>query len=208
MATDNTSKIAGDYPGGIRITCILDEGAPTIVTSYDQQNRSQKTLTWASEIEEGDYVGISNDTAGTYAACGGIPLVETPVDKETLVIGRVRSTPRLVRFPAADADANDLSERLAGKYYRIALVEIYGGITKIKDAVVKSNGTNGVVQGVGTTLNFNITDSAAAKDLCFITAADKGVGVIPFHYMASGEAGDTATVLVGINGLMYAVTGS
>jgi len=206
--TDSTSDIAGDYPGGQRITCILDEGAPTIVTSFDQAGRSQKTLTWAAEIEEKDYVGISNDTAGTYAACGGIPLLELPANGETLVIGRVVSTPRLVRFPAVSADADTLAERLAGKYYRVALVEIYGGIDKLKDATIMCDGSNACVQGVGATLKFNMTSALAAKDLCFDSAASGGVGVIPFHYVAAGSDGDTATCLVGITGLMIAATGA
>jgi hypothetical protein len=44
---DNTSDIAGNYAGGIRITCILDEGAPTIVDSFDQMGLEAKSYTFA-----------------------------------------------------------------------------------------------------------------------------------------------------------------
>jgi len=202
--TDYSSTIAGNYPGGIRITCILDEGAPTIVTSFDQAGMSQKTLTWNSEIEEGDIVAISNDTSATFSACSGIPLMEHPVNAETLIIGRVVSPPRMMKFPAADADANTLAKRLAGKYYRTALVEIWGGITKIQAVTVIANGTNACVPGVGTTLVVDISECQSAKDLVFDSVASGGVGVIPFHYMPAGVDGDTYTVLVGITGLMLA----
>jgi len=205
--TDNTSTIAGNYPGGIRITCILDEGAPTVSTNtYDRAGLSQTALTWASELKEGDLVAISNDTAGTYAACNGIPLVEVPQNGETLVIGRIVSPPRLMKFPATSSEADTLAKRLSGKYYRTALVELWGGITKIMAATFVCNGTNACVQGVGATLKLGISASVAAGNLVFGAAASGGAGVIPFHYAPAGTSGDTYTVLVGITDLMTAQT--
>ena len=206
---DNTSSIAGNYPGGIVVTCILDEGAPTVAsTSYDQLGQSAKGLTWASELAEGDMVAISNDTAGTYVACEGLPLVEKAVDGETLVIGQIVGTPRLMAFPAASADANTLAERLAGKYYRVANVKLMGGITAIQEGVVMCDGTNACVQGVGATLKLNITSTYANHKLTFDSAASGGVGVIPFHYVPAGTDGDTYSCLVGITGMLIAATGA
>ena len=210
MTDDNTSKIAGDYPGGLRLTCILDEGAPTIVTSFDQMGLEATSYTFATPLEEGDVVALSNDSANTYVACGGIPVVEKPANGETLVFGRIVSTPQLQAMPAADADADTLAERLSGEYYRIADVEIWAGITKITKATVMANGTNATVPGVGATLKFNITSGYSATDqgLQFDSAASAGVGVIPFHAVPAGTDGDLYSCLVGITGPMIAITGA
>lgn len=208
--TDNTSSIAGNYEGGLKITCILDEGAPTIVESFDQMGLKATSYTFATPLAFGDVVAISNDTAGTYAACGGLPLVEKPANGETLVIGRIISAPKLQTMASADAAADTLAERLAGDYYRTAVVEIWGGITKIMEATVMQDGSNACVQGVGSTLKFNITSGYATDDaaLQLDSVASGGVGVIPFHYAAAGTDGDTITVLVGLTGMLIAVTGA
>lgn len=210
MADDNTSSIAGDYPGGIRITCILNEGNPTVTTtSYDEMGRSAKGLTWADELEEGNLVAIDNSTNCTYAACGGLPCVEKAATTETLVIGRIVSAPKLQTFPSTSALANTLALRLASEYYRTAVVEIWGGITKVADATVQDDGSHPVVPGVATTLNYNITDGYADDgSLNLIEAVGNGVGLIPFHYVAGASAGDTYSCLVGVTGMLYAVTGS
>ena len=208
MATDNQSAIAGNYPGGIKQTCILNEGAPTIKNTgyFDQQGKTMKVLTWATEIAEGDIVAINNDTDNTYAATGGIPLVEKPVTTEAFVIGEVVSTPKLQNFPANDAAANDLDERLTGKYYRTAVVEIWGGITKIIKAKLTTIETHTVVPGVVTKINFDISETYTDHKLCCIVAAANGVGAIPFHYVVDAAAGDEYSCLLGITGMLYAVT--
>lgn len=207
MPTDTRSTIAGNYPGGIRVTCILNEGAPTIVTAYDMQGRSQQVLTWAAGLAENDIVALSNDTECTYVACGGVPCVEVPQNGETLVVGQIVSTPVLNRFPANDAAANDLSERLAGGYYRSAVVELWP-FHKIVEADVMANGSNACVPGVPGTLKYNITSGTANHRLSFDSEASNGVGGVPLHYMAAGSNGDTATVLVGITGMLIAATGA
>ena len=207
--TDNTSDIVGDYPGGIRITCVLNEGAPTVsTTSYDEMGRSAKGLTWASELEENNLVAICNTTDVTYAACGGIPCVERAVNTEVLVIGRIVSVPKLQTFPATSGVADSLEKRLAADYYRTAVVEIWGGITKVADAIVMMDGSHACVPGVGATLGFNITGGYADEGSLNLDYSGSGVGLIPFHYVAAGSDGDLATVLVGITGMMYAVTGA
>ena len=209
MATDSTSDIAGDYSGGIRITCILNEGNPTIATtSYDEMGKSAKGLTWASELEENNLVAIDNSSNCTYAACGGIPCVERATATETLVIGRIVSTPKLQRFPATSALANTLAKRLAGEYYRTAVVEIWGGITKVADAIVMTDGSHDCVPGVGATLGFNVAGGYADDGSLNLDYYGTGVGIIPFHYVTVDADGDTATVLVGITGMLYAVAGA
>lgn len=206
--TDNTSTIAGNYPGGIRITCILEEGNPTVSTSsYDPTGQYRTNLTYASELAEGDVVALANDTGCTFAATGGIPVVEKAGNGETLVIGQIVSTPKMIRMPATSAAANSLANRLAGKYYRTAVVEIWC-CNKVAVATIMQNGSNACVPGVGTTLKYNITSGYSGHTLCFDSDSSGGVGVIPFHYVAAGSDGDTATALVGITGLMFAATGA
>ena len=206
--TDSTSDIVGDYPGGIRITCILNEGAPTVATSYDELGRTATGLTWAAELEENNLVAITNTTDVTYAACGGIPCVEIAVATETLVIGRIVSTPKLQNFPATTGVADDLGKRLAAEYYRTAVVEIWGGITKVADAVVMMDGSHACVPGVGDTLGFNVAGGYADEGSLNLDYYATGVGIIPFHYVAAGTNGDTSSVLVGITGMLYAVAGA
>lgn len=208
--TDNVSTIAGNFPGfnGTKITCILNEGAPTVGTSYDQNGRSMATLTWATELAEGDFVALDNATDNTYVATDGAPVVEKAQNGETLVIGKIIGTPKLVRFPANSAAANDLSERLAGGYYRVANVQLLGGIQMVAKAEVMCDGSHACVPGVGATLKFNITSSYAQHKLCFDSDTSGGVGVIPLHYVPAGTDGDTYSCLVGITGMFLAVTGA
>jgi hypothetical protein len=210
--TDNTSAIAGSYAGsGPVIECILDEGAPTYAaTSIGQNGMLLKTATFASQIEEGMVVALSNDTANTYAATEGMPVVEKAANGESLVIGQIVSTPELKRFPSStDADDDTLAERLAGKYYRTALVELHvpGRVVK---AEIMQDGSNALVPGVATTLNFNITSAYTSgnRGYYFDSAKANGVGCIPMHYVAAGSNGDTASALVLLTGLLYAATGA
>lgn len=207
--TDNTSTIAGNYPGGIRITCILNEGNPTITTrSFDQRGLYSTQCTYASELQEGDVVALANNSDCTYVATGGVPVMERGADSESLIIGQIVSTPKTLKTPAASTDANSLALRLAGKYYRTAIVELWGGITKVTDATVMCNGTNATVPGVGATIAFNITSGYANHSLCFDQVSSGGQGAIPLTYVAAGSDGDTYTCLVGITDLMDSVTGA
>jgi len=213
--TDLSNNITGNYPTkGPIIPCILDEGAPTVVDSgtvFDMQNITRKTLTWASPLARGNMVAISNDTACTWVATGGIPVMERAVNGESLVIGKIISTPGVFAEPANDAAANTLAERLAGGYYRTALVEIYGGITCIQKAEVYLDGSNGFTVGQCTTLKHNLTGDYAddnTEEIQLITAASGGTGIVAFHYGASGDAGDILNCLVGINGPITSLTGA
>lgn len=204
------STIAGNYGGGIPITCILNEGAPTVTASgtyYGATGQTEKVLTWAAAISENDWVAICDDVLCMYAECDGLPVMELPDNGDTLMIGRVISTPKLQKMPANDAAANDLDERLAGDYYRTAVVEIFGGITAIIKGRVMCDGSKTVVPGVATNLDFNMAQSAAKHELAFdMTGA--GVGVIPFHDVPTDTNGVEYSCLVGITGMLKSVAGS
>ena len=211
MATDYTTTYAENYPGAAncKITCILNEGNPTVTArTYGPDGLYTTGLTWATELYPGDYVALGDDTSNTFDACDGLPVVEQATNNETLIIGKIISEPVLQVMPANSTAANSLTKRLTGRYYRTALVEIMGGITKIDEAIVQCDGSNATVPGVTTTLNLNMTDTYANHKLCFIQAASNGAGYIPFHYVPATTTGDTHTILVGITGLMYSATGS
>lgn len=213
--TDSTDNIAGQYKHhGPIITCILDEGAPTYADSgvyIDQLGQTSKTNAFAAPLARGNLVAISNDTACTWAATDGLPVMEKAVNTESFTVGRIVSEPKLVKFAASSAAADTLAERLSGGYFRTAKVEIYAGITAILKAEVYLDGTNGFEVGQTAKLHHNITGDYADDntiEIQLVSAADTGTGIVSFHYAADGTAGDTVNALVGINGVMYSVTGA
>lgn len=206
--TDNTSEIAGNYGQGQTITCILDEGAITPGTGIDAYGREQATYAFATGLAEGDWVALSNDAANTYAATGGLILVEKPVNGEALVIGRIVGTPTaLKKVPATAAEANTLAKRLAGGFYRKARVEIVAfPIGSIKKFTVYSDGSNATVPGVGSTLKLSITGTYANHAGYLDSASQDGVGIIPLHGVPAGTDGDTCSILAVVTGMLRAVT--
>ena len=206
--TDNTSEIAGNYGQGQTITCILDEGAITPGTGIDAYGREQATYAFSAGLAEGDWVALSDDVANTYAATGGLILVEKPVNGETLVIGRIVGTPTALKHaPATAAAADTLAERLAGGFYRKARVEIVAfPVGSIKKFTVYSDSTNATVPGVGSTLKLSITGTYANHAGYLDTATQNGVGIIPLHSVPVGDDGDTYSILAVVTGMLPAVT--
>lgn len=213
--TDSSDNITGNYPTkGPIIPCILDEGAPTVVASgtvLNMANVTTKTLTWASPLARGNMVAISNDVLCTWEATGGIPVMEQAVNGETYVIGKIVSTPGVFAEPDDTAAADDLTKRLAGGFYRTALVEIYGGITCIQKAEVYLDGTYGFEVGQTAKLKHNLTGDYAddnTEEIQLVTCASGGVGIFAFHYGADGTTGDILNCLVGINAPIISLTGA
>lgn len=215
--TDSTDNIAGQYKHhGPVLTCILNEGAPTVTATgsyYDELSTTSAVLTWATPLARGNMVAIdyTNRAYLTWAATDGLPVLTRAVNGETYVIGRIVSEPKLVNFPATSGVADTIAKRLAAGYYRTALVEIYGGITCVLKAEVYLDGTYGFDAGVPGTLKHNLTGDYADDntiEIQLITAASGGVGLIPFHTAADAEAGDTVNCLVGITGMLISLTGA
>lgn len=201
------SAIAGNYGGGIEVTCILDEGAPTVTASgsyFGVTGETEQVLTWTTPLIEGEWVACSNDAECTCIACGNLPCVERPVNGETLTIGRIISTPKLQAMPADTAAGDSLAKRLAGDYYRTAVVEIYAGITAIVKAKVVADGSNALVQMNPATAKYDISASHAAGKLVLLEVASGGVGYFPLHYVTA-TAGDYSC-LIGLTGVMIAIT--
>ena len=207
MVNDSTSYIAGNYGQGQTITCILDEGDVTPGTGIDAYGREQATYAFTSGLAEGDWVALSNDADNTFAATGGLILVEKAVTGEGLVLGRIVGTPTaLKKVPATAAEANTLKERLAGGFYRKARVEITAfPIGSIKKFTVYSDGTNATVPGTGTTLLLSIAGTYANHGGYLDSAVSGGTGLIPLHSVPAGDDGDTCNILAVVTGLITAV---
>lgn len=199
------SNIAGDTLGGIPLTCILDEGAITVTDRmYGAGGTYEQGFAYASELREGDVVTLSDETTNTYDACKGMPVVETVANADDKVIGIITSSPRPVIMPASTGVADTLEKRLDAQYYRVATVEIWGGITAIRTAHLKTADVAAVVPGVSTSLDVDVSQSVADHDLV-LNDVGTGAGFMSFHYAAQA-AGADVTLLVGIVGLGTAAT--
>jgi hypothetical protein len=215
MAVDSSNNIAGNYPTcGPVIPCILDEGAPTVTatgTVFNMANVTSKVLTWATPLARGNWVAISDNVACTWAATGGIPVVERAANGDTCVIGKIQSTPEEPEPPANTAAGATLADRLAAGIYRTAIVEIYGGITCLQKAEVYLDGTNGFTVGQCAKLKHNMVGDYAddnTAEVQLVTTGSGGVGIVAFHYGADGDEGDILNCLVGINAPMISLTGA
>lgn len=213
MATDSTDNIGGHYKHhGPIITCILEEGNATITATgsvYDAVGTTSAVVSNATPLARGNMVAISNDVDCTWAATDGLPVMEKAVNAESFTVGRIISEPKWVNVPTVSN--TDLADRLSGGYFRTALVEIYAGITAILKAEVYLDGSNGWEVGQTAALHHNITGDYAddnTVEIQLVSAADTGTGIIAFHYGANGTAGDQLNCLVGINGVLYSVTGA
>jgi hypothetical protein len=202
------STISGDFGGGIPISCILDEGAPTVTArTYGPGGTFETGLVHAAELRKGDPVALSVETSNTYIACAGMPVVERVSNGDDMIIGMIVSEPSVpVATPATSALADSLTKRLAGKYYRKATVEIWGGITAIRTAHLKTADAVAVTPGGLTLLDLDVSQSIADHDLVLNDiAGGAGAGYMPFHYQAK-VAGADVTILVGMVALGTAAT--
>jgi hypothetical protein len=211
--TDNQSTIAGNYKGtGPTIECILDEGAPTVSDgAFGPEGLTMRVAInpSVSSLEEGQAIALSNDVLNTFVGTEGMPIVERAVNGEVLVFGTIVSKPKWNTEPPTTASAASLTLRLAGKYYRTALVEFHIP-GKIVAAQVMCDGTHACVPGVGATLQANITKmyTSGNDGYFFDSVTSGGTGVIPLHYAPAGTDGDLYTVLCLVYGLLTAATGA
>lgn len=199
------STIAGELGGGILVTCILSEGAPTVnARAYNKGNARLPVTTWAAEVYQGDVVALSNETLNTYVATYGLPVVEAPVNGETLVFGQVMTEPVLVKAPPTTVAGDSWTKQIAGQYYRIATIECWIAHS-IQKARVLTTDTAAIVPGVGATVQVDISASYTNHTLTVNDTAANGVGCVPLHYLAKLGAGDY-NILLAITGFMIAQT--
>ena len=178
-------EMAGVYGDALTLTCILNEGTCTVSSSALVETGKMGTNTYAmgSEISEGDFVALDNETFHTYANCGGLPVVATASATDGW-IGIVKSTPVWNKIPTATRSW--AVGALTGGTYRVASV-IFPGCSMAFKALC--DGTTPTT--VGAPVNFDASENAFVTNVTF--AANRG-GTFSFHYTAA----DDTSILVGV----------
>jgi len=202
-----TSDISGDFGGGSLLTCILDEGNPTVSDNIIDQSGAKVTgLTWASALKKNEWVALSVETSNTYAACNGMFVVEAVSNGDDFVVGRIVSTPQIEVMPATSGVADSLTKRLAARYYRVATVEIMV-CTSIMEVTLKTADAVAVTPGGVSLLDVDVSESAGEEGLTVndIAGAAGSASWFSFHYQAK-VAGATVTILLGVKGFGTAAT--
>lgn len=197
--------IAADTRGGIPYTCILDEGTITVASrTYGPGGTFEDGLVYANELRVDDIVCLSSETACTPEATDLLPVVEQVSNTDDKVFGIITSTPRLWG-KAPTATSTTIADRLAGKYCRVATVEIWAGITAIRSAHLITANAIAITPGVLTILDLDVSQCNTDHDFVLNDVASAGAGYMPLHYVAQ-QAASSHTILVGIVGLGTAAT--
>ena len=200
------STIAQYTGGGIKLPCILAEGAPTVTKmTMGEDGYFDTGIVWESRLDKGSWVVPDVQEENTYEATKGLPVVKA-ITNGTLLVGQIVSEPTLVKAPATSAAADTHAKRLAGQYYRVATVEWFG-LTGVAKAVLNTANAAAIVPGVAATLLIDASASVAlaAVDpqgpvtIGVVDVESGGSGIISFHYAAQ-EIGGQYNLLVGFTG--------
>ncbi len=202
------AAIAGNVNrGGIELPCILQEGNITVAANtFGPDGYKDTGVTLASGLVKDEWVVLSTDTANTYIATYGLPVV-TKIATGSLILGKIISEPKWAAALPTSSQ-NTWSTMLAGKYFRVATVW-FPGVTGAEKVLLNGADTAAIVPGVAGTIlvDDSATDTlSAAGGVVMLAAADAangGAGIISFHYVAKGA--HTQYVLVGFTGGVVAI---
>ncbi|HOK59198.1 MAG TPA: hypothetical protein PL047_09345 [Methanothrix sp.] len=188
--------VAGDFKFGGRCTVFLYEGAVTPAEVEDNYGNYRPAVTRAAPIKEGDLVELFDDTAITYEATGGIPVVrKIGGGSGTVYVGRVLNIEKAeVLVPAQQVTA--LGDLISMKLLRVATVEFTGlaGMTVV-EATVPANAqvADSIDIGKPDTLVYDKT----AKKWTF--GDGSGGQLVPMTHLEGSTSTDvTGPVLLGI----------
>lgn len=164
---------------GMPLTCILKEGDITYTGSglanYKGDIVSQDFVSFASPISKGDLVELSADTANTFSATGGLPVVCPAGTASNLAIGVVIENPeRILKMPTENQST--WSTMLANGYYRIATVWVWA--CNVYEGLTPAAGTNAITPG--NSVIWDISSSGVVYGRPGLSLADTAV------YDASG----------------------
>ncbi len=147
---------------GVAIPCILEEGDITVyggkTLSDGAIRRAESYYSFAAEIEKDDFVCLASDAAYTYDACEGMPVVKKTTSTSGIQ-GIVLDDPyKLVNRPANSAAADSVAERIAGKYFRVAMV--WFPAWAYKGILANGQSTN---ISVGDILTYDVSSEVVVK---------------------------------------------
>lgn len=199
------TDVSAEFQMGPRITCILNEGNPTVGSAYTSTNYKVNTVTWASELHKGEIVAIDPTSTNTFSATKGLPVVKPVANGDATIIGIIETEPWLQKKIGASTDADSLTKRLSGEYYRTATVRFLGCFG-VGPATLKTANAAAIVPGVVGTLKVDVSESAGGENGLIVNdVANGGTGIFSFHYAA--QAADvTVPILCGFTGLMTGAT--
>lgn len=192
--------VSNDFGDGLALTCILEEGAPTVGKGYTTYNARLNTVSWAGELYKGEIVIVDSGTDLTHEATQGLPVVRRMVAGDAgtgKIIGIITSDPQLQANIPNSAAADTRAERLAGEYYRTGTVKFFG-LTGVAPGTLKTTDTAAVVPGVVGTLAVDQSASVGGKNGFIMNdVASGGANVFSFHYQAKA-AGAEVPILMGM----------
>ncbi len=191
------SEYSGDYGFVRQVPVILKEGNITVNSSAYGMFGKMQTCTFASEINQGDVVALSTDTANTCDVTESNFVVAPVANGVDLAIGKIVDIPKWVRQPSASQ--TDWGTMLSGGYYRIATVELFIPMAIFKATIVCANAA-AIVPGTTGKLDIDASASQAAHGLSVVDVASGGSSaMIPLTYVAQAASG-TFSLLIGFTG--------
>jgi len=140
-------------------------------------------------------VEIYSDSALTYGACRGLPVLREATAVNGFV-GEIVTIEPAKNIPATEDEVTSLATMLSQDLLRRATVEIYGlQATMLRECLIPANGEGAL----------NIEPGASDKLAWDVSAgkwkyvASGGLGVVPMHYLAGSTSVDvTGPVLLGL----------
>lgn len=198
---------AGDYTdGGVKRTCLLDEGAITVSSAYGLGGGSAPTYGFATEITKGMCVVVSTDTGNTWAATGGSVLMTRPANSTDLVFGIVISEPEFTKKPATTGAADTLAKRLTGNFLRSATVW-FPGVTAMTKATLKCANAGAVTPGTLSILKLDVSEVTAGNGITVNDLASAGsANICSMHYQAQSSSAVVPIMLAFLGGTVAAQT--
>lgn len=194
----NVKKTKNNHPetqlsAPVLMTCLLEEGAITVADAESAQYRSRMNsediYTFARPAAIGDKVQIAaNDSAYTYTALKGMPVVQKHVNTNTTpIIGEIVGYPMpLLAKPTNTAAADSISKRVTGSsgnpFMRTVLVKVFAMEYEVLTIVgaIDAGAYVGYDQGVGVAGYETQTTNATHALSCHYSAAGGSCGVLTF----------------------------
>ena len=180
-------EMAGVYGDSLTLTCILDEGNITFTENSLVETGKMGTPVYGfagTQINEGDFVCLSERTIHTYANCGGLPAVKA-ADATDGWIGIVKTQPVWNKLPSAAVTYAAAS--LTAGTFRVASV-VFPGVNMAFKALCDG----GTPTTVGAPVNWDASENAFVINGNF--AAHNVGGTFSFHYTNT----DDTSILVGV----------